>query len=1716
MSLSQGSAGDLRAACEALMAAARELAATPTVASFDKVAQTCDAVEALRVPVLASLDRVRLIDEVLDIVRDHPRLYEELGDEGIQRLRGMWEEAALTAAEPSELTTAIAGMRSSLPGELQAWDRQIARMEELERALDETKGGRDRRRWRAEHAEAHSLASSLWSRVEVAISPKGQTFAAHDSDLQDAGDQSQRQEIKGEAKRDDSPTVPEEAAEVPQVSDDALAAQDLPQLEGPPKPHVTSTTNAPEPEVLVPNSSSVADEQRDDIAQLESPATSQESSVATPADSQPAEQRPVIWLALEQKHIGIAYHLARLGVHGVSADLLAALALAKYIGSPQSPLAQRYEEHLSKVSDLHGSDVADKDALALLLFGATAQPALFAPGTSALQRLQGLQWESPLAQVAAVATRVASHCQRLQQVGLDIHGVPLLLDGEELKRQIDECRGAVNEALQAAKLHRFRFTPVARVWQSWLRPGGFIHEIDEAVSKPPTKSGLLRIEELTSHYTNEKKFMSYVHETNGKTKNRSSDIDKNAVNDLRHSLEDLMIRVEALSELMGTQLARRPDFVNRTLAALAGDLRVAVKNWEKDTKSFFESASANSRIALAYAKGAIVRLADIFARNIKDKEIFEADAVLSSDVLLIPEASVDIDGHIEDDDIALEVLLRYPEGCSTTLEDAFGERCRRRDVVGAHLTAKWMDLVSDPAWEDSQDALDQLVTEERGQVEGTKKRLIAGVESAYVRGQIDRGARDKLAALVLDRPGESMASLVRVLNRYQRIESSLTEAQDRVSAELREQIAHIEGMTDEGGKLLLEAALDGNAVVVHEVLARARKGEAVTHTVDDSVDHLEAFLAVAPKIVSDQLSIQKSKGGKPSNLIEPWYALARRNKSVEKHLASLFTALGFDAVRVELKDGTNFGVKARPLMDRGLCPSYQYGSSAAGRYEVILNHGAGADSLMQSMPDARGQVVSIMLHFDHLGDDRRWLREWSNERGQRVIILDETLLLYLSTVTTGRLRAFFDCTLAFAFIDPFVTTASLLPPELFFGRAREREGIMDAYGSCFVYGGRQIGKTALLRAAEAAFHRPAEGHIARWIDLKANEIGLEKDPGAVWEVLWGQLERAGVIAHGTKAPSGRPALLDRLRTLVEDWMKKDSDRRLLLLLDEADAFLELDARSDFIESTRLKAIMESSSRRFKVVFSGLHNVLRTTERANHPLAHFGEPICVGPLLDGGDWQEALALVREPLWAMGCRFDSDAPVLQILAQTNYYPSLIQLIGAELARYVREMRHGVPYVVSVESVGDLLRRGTVRDAIRQRFQLTLQLDNRYEVIAYAMAFELGDSDRDHDAGLRREDIFEKVQEWWAEGFVERGTRNPMPIRSFDALLHEMVGLGVLRQVEDGTQGSRYTLRNLNILPLLGTETEIMQALERQRDVPKLFEPASFRARVKGGASRRGVLTFAQEDRLQTAGVAVIAGNVAAGIQEIPGFLDERLSQGLLRTTPRFSEPSAFEKYLNKRRPSDRRVYLVSADNPWGVPWIKAAVGALRRMQLGRLIRVAFVATPTTLWRTLEDLESEGGVGEDLDWIDILPWDRTCLERWCDDLNLGVDPLHVDSLMEKTGGWDLLLQKFDRSAAKSWESRIDDLDGVVVSEREELLRKLGLEDEVALSQMRVIMEYDGSTEEDMWGYEEIQRTEGKSKVAESALRRRLLWATRVGLVSSVGGRIEFNPVAKHVLLA
>jgi len=96
---------------------------------------------------------------------------------------------------------------------------------------------------------------------------------------------------------------------------------------------------------------------------------------------------------------------------------------------------------------------------------------------------------------------------------------------------------------------------------------------------------------------------------------------------------------------------------------------------------------------------------------------------------------------------------------------------------------------------------------------------------------------------------------------------------------------------------------------------------------------------------------------------------------------------------------------------------------------------------------------------------------------------------------------------------------SHVPREMFKGRARERANIVNPHGSYIVYGGRRLGKTALLR--HISRNRPEHGLFA-YLDL------VDSSSSALWERASGALKEAFArpVSNSEEFDAGWKAYLD--------------------------------------------------------------------------------------------------------------------------------------------------------------------------------------------------------------------------------------------------------------------------------------------------------------------------------------------------------------------------------------------------------------------------------------------------------------------------------------------------------------------------------------------------------------------------------------------------------------
>ena len=349
------------------------------------------------------------------------------------------------------------------------------------------------------------------------------------------------------------------------------------------------------------------------------------------------------------------------------------------------------------------------------------------------------------------------------------------------------------------------------------------------------------------------------------------------------------------------------------------------------------------------------------------------------------------------------------------------------------------------------------------------------------------------------------------------------------------------------------------------------------------------------------------------------------------------------------------------------------------------------------------------------------------------ILIDWVLLLHLATkLPEERMATMLACSLPYTGIKQLFSLNSSAPiaDEMYIGRTKELAALMDMKGPVIVYGGRQLGKTALLMRAKNRFHAPDEGDYAVFVNAKdciSEEIFVRH--------IATELSEAGI---DIPFPRSVAALCEGLRA----WLRSNS-KRLILFVDESDQILaSMAKKNNYAALTHLEDVCRFAENRFKFVFAGLHNVFLAANDANTIFGHFGQPLCVKPLA----WVDAYNLLARPLRYMGFDLSEDV-VLRLLINTNFYPGVVHFIGSEIlamltssyATHYNSASHP-PYVLTEKQLGAIMNSSNLINSIEERIRMTLHVDADYLNLArfVALLYYLDSDPQNH--GFSIESIFE----------------------------------------------------------------------------------------------------------------------------------------------------------------------------------------------------------------------------------------------------------------------------------------------------------------------------------------------------------------------------------------
>ena len=419
-------------------------------------------------------------------------------------------------------------------------------------------------------------------------------------------------------------------------------------------------------------------------------------------------------------------------------------------------------------------------------------------------------------------------------------------------------------------------------------------------------------------------------------------------------------------------------------------------------------------------------------------------------------------------------------------------------------------------------------------------------------------------------------------------------------------------------------------------------------------------------------------------------------------------------------------------------------------------------------------------------------------------VLDRVVLKYLydnyseQTITKQLLHII----MPFAYYQPYVADSSKpMPSELFIGRKEELKKIKDVNGVNIVYGGRQLGKSALLMKAKKDIDKNESGDRAVYIDIKGRNYSETALKISEELVIADILEKKEITSDWREL-----AMSIRMRL-------KDEDKPIhyfLLLLDEADAFLDSCKDVQYKPFDALKDIQAVGEGRFKFVVAGLRDVLRFEHEAalndNSVLPQLSS-MTVKPF----KYAEAKELLEYPLSYLGFRFrddvETDTLVSAILSHTNSFPGMLQLYCTKLIEAMKNGYAGYkeagtpPYYVSEDHIKKVLGEDNLQEEIRQKFFITLTVgsDNYYLLIAMITAYLYKN---DEGICVTPNDVLT-----FAKDFEIKDIAALSP-EKVAALMEEMRELNVLQH--NGEHGYRFT--HFSFFQMMGTKAYLEQELEK----------------------------------------------------------------------------------------------------------------------------------------------------------------------------------------------------------------------------------------------------------------------------------------------------------------
>ncbi len=475
-------------------------------------------------------------------------------------------------------------------------------------------------------------------------------------------------------------------------------------------------------------------------------------------------------------------------------------------------------------------------------------------------------------------------------------------------------------------------------------------------------------------------------------------------------------------------------------------------------------------------------------------------------------------------------------------------------------------------------------------------------------------------------------------------------------------------------------------------------------------------------------------------------------------------------------------------------PMAVFGSHAEqyGFDVIFISGNLNSADLLEKLHCIEKQIENIsnavvFLDYALTASERRCLAKKIKQETFRNIfaVVDRVVIAYLAgNYSAENINSMLmELIMPFSNYQPYICNTVEIMEELFTGRNTQLESLQSLSGANILVGVHGTGRTSLLKMLQKKI-----GKSAVFVDIDCCSVQEVVEKIAYeWKTLYNSDESGETLYYNDWKD-----LCEAIKSFAEK-----SSEVVYLILDNADLFINECRESGFEPLRLLKDVQNNSENKFKFIISCLCDFESGIENLSSCSIEFFSS------------EEGIKFITEPLRYMGMYFENFETISFILANSNYFPSVIRYYCVMLLETLKHEDYAgynelnsPPYIVTDKQVKKILSDENFRLKINLAFERILKSDefykNNYFIIALIIAQLLYNQKSQN--GYTSEEIrqeamkscIKKISDISAEELIES--------------LDELSALGILIQPEE----NRYKFRRDSFCTIFGTRKDIEDKL------------------------------------------------------------------------------------------------------------------------------------------------------------------------------------------------------------------------------------------------------------------------------------------------------------------